>query len=519
MSEAAKETLQQWCRDNKISQATLSEDGTTLSLGDTTLSGTDTVSVSGSDGKTVDYSVASIFLQIVDPNQGLVKYRQVCKTHQVGDPVKALDKKVVIGFFLPDAAEAAAAPTDAAAASSSKKEADTGAAAASAATSSSAPQEKKRPSSSSKHHDKHRSSSSSKDHKKRPSSSSKDKHHHHEKKKRRSLVTNEELFSNLKGVVDKRAGVGGTPSTTQQQATDEYESTLQQQEQNQQHKQVMDKEYEAAIRKALSPEGFQVTPEMLEQHRETTQNLILAHEIPVGDSASVLRAASVGTDLTRVLNLFLESMHSSSKSSQYKRSGGGATTSGAGTAGGVSPTKKTVRSYLLGKKPIILLPKGMTCPVTILNGFDFFKNARFIPRDVMMKNKNLQQNCKKTLFTRKVANAGLVEYELLDNPRKLVSKEDWDRVVAVVVLGHKWQFKDWPGKFSDPVHLFSRSFGFYIGMEGEKAPSDLEGWACQRGKLHRDKRGLDSVTHASFWNSLDEWMRIHRPELLPQNIE
>lgn len=301
------------------------------------------------------------------------------------------------------------------------------------------------------------------------------------------MVTNEQLFSNLNVVVDKRAGPGAPGDESKKETTSQ---DLVEEPKNE--------EFEA-IRKALSPEGFQVTPEMLEKHKEATEALI-AHEIPVGDSASVLRASSVGANLTRVLNMFIETVNPKSKK-------GGSSSS--------SPMKKAARPHLVGKKPIILLPKGMTAPVTMMNGYEFFANARFYPRDQVMKNKALQGNMKTTKFSRKMAGVGQIEYELLDNPRKLQSKEEWDRVVAVVVLGHKWQFKDWPGKYSDPVQLFSKAFGFYIGIEGDKLPNDLIGWACQRGLLHRDKRGLDSVTHASFWNSLDEWVKIHRPELVP----
>jgi parafibromin len=361
------------------------------------------------------------------------------------------------------------------------------------------PPDRKRSSSKS---DKHRSSSGGnrdKHGKKRPSSSSSHHKDRHEKNKRRSLVTNEQLFSDLNVVVDKRAEDGPGPQDAANDDDDE-------QQQLQQAKQSGAEAANEAIRKALSTKGFEVTPEMLEQHREKTEKEILAHEIPVGDSASVLRAASVGANLTRVLNLFMETMHPGKSGSGSKTKGGVVTPS----------TKKAMRPYLIGKKPIILVPKGMTAPITMLNAYDFFANARFIPRDVMMKNKALQANSKITTFTRKMPNVGLVEYELVDNPRKLQTREEWERVVAVLVLGHAWQFKDWPGKYSNPVDLFAKTFGFYVGMEGDKIPSDLEGWACQRGFVHRDKRGLDSVTHASFWNSLDEWMKIHRPELLPQ---
>jgi len=92
-----------------------------------------------------------------------------------------------------------------------------------------------------------------------------------------------------------------------------------------------------------------------------------------------------------------------------------------------------------------------------------------------------------------------------------------ERVVAVIALGQSWQMKDWPGSYSNPVQLFNRTFGFYIGMEGDKIPTELQGWSVTQSKLNRDKRGLDSVTYASFWNALDEWMAIHKPEMLPRD--
>ena len=487
----AKTILKEWCDANKLTEAILSDDGGTLSLGDVSISGKDSIALTSGDGRDVQYTVASIFLQILDPDQGLVKYRNACKKHQVTDAVKALDKPVVVGYFI--AGSSSVAPAEVAVetgkepvASSSTAEAPVAGTDVPEQSSQEEATPSKRPSSSTP------TSSSRKDHdkdrrdrdKRRVSSSSRDKHGD-KRKKHRSMVTNEQLFSNLNVVVDKRAGGTIMPGEDQAAA---------------QARQMQENEEFEAIRKALSPEGFQVTPEMLEKYKEITETL-MAHEIPVGDSASVLRASSVGANLTRVLNIFLETVNP--KLAMKK---------------GLSPSpvKKIARPYLLGKKPIILLPKGMTSPITMPNGYEFFANARFIPRDVMAKDKTLQVHSKTTCFTRKMPGVGLVEFELLDNPRKLQSKEEWERVVAVIVIGHKWQFKDWPGKYSDPVQLFTKAFGFYIGMEGDKLPQDLTGWACKQGKLHRDKRGLDSVTHAFFWNNLDDWIKIHRPELLPQ---
>jgi hypothetical protein len=37
--------------------------------------------------------------------------------------------------------------------------------------------------------------------------------------------------------------------------------------------------------------------------------------------------------------------------------------------------------------------------------------------------------------------------------------------------------------------------------------------------LARNNRSADGIAHAKFWNTLDEWMSIHKPELLPSSME
>ena len=162
----------------------------------------------------------------------------------------------------------------------------------------------------------------------------------------------------------------------------------------------------------------------------------------------------------------------------------------------------------------------MTAPLTLINAHEFLCHSKFVSRTAMMQQHPARKANPLTTFTRTVTGAagGLLEYEIVDNPRKLGSNpHDWERIVAVVVLGQSWQFKDWlKPHYNVPAELFNRVFGFYVSMEGEKEPSEVAGWAVHRSKLNRDKRGLDSVTYASFWNDLDEWMRVYKAELLPQ---
>lgn len=500
-SEDAVSILQQWAQGGPLSQVTINDDGTEIVKDGQTLSATTKVTITHVD-KTCEYTLASIFLQILNPAQGLKDYRSACKKYNVKDPVKASDKTTVVGFFLGTQADEPAtsevvvpqpsetvAPTDATAAAAAATSTVV-IAAPEAAPVTDKPRDKvRRPPSSTTSSDKHRKErEKGKD---KDKDKDKDRHHRHDKKRSHSssrsdekkkkapkTINTETLFSNLVTVVDKRS------NAARQQK----------------------KEETAQLMAALSTEGFEVTPDLLLQYKQKT-DAIVANEIPVGNSASILKAAA-GKDLSRILKMYLDVI-------QPKLTTGKTTSTSTSTLG----QKKTWRPHLVGQKPVIIVPKGMTAPITLLNAHEFFGNSRFVPRDVMMKKGFHKTNIPST-FSRRVGQrlgGGMVTYEIMDNPKvKLPTSKDWDRVVAVICLGQAWQFKDWPGHYSDPVRLFSSVFGFYAGMEGAKVPTDLQSWAVTQAKLNRDKRGLDSVTYASFWNGVDEFMAIHKPEMLPQ---
>lgn len=479
-------TLREWSQSRKLSEVAFGDDGT-LKLGDASLTATDPVDVTA----TSQYTVGSIFLQLLDVNQSLLAYRKACKKHKVKDAIKASDKAEIIAFFTGSSSEGAAA-TAAAPPESTAAAAETPVDDRKASSKDRSrgerdrerdrhQEKKKHRSSSSGDRDKHRTSSSKKRERSRsssrpPASDRKEKAH--------KPIDPEMLFSNLSVVVGKR-----------------------------EIKAKRDAE-QAKLHQALSTEGFgALAPEVIAKFNEQNS---MAHEIPVGNSSSILKAGA-GKDLSRVLKLYSETM--SGKPS------GGKHSSSSGSKGRHSSHdgSKKFRSFLVGKKPIIILPKGMTAPITLVNAHKFFAESKFVTREKMQKELRTKKQAPKTLFSRNInprLGGGTVEYELMDNPRSKLSRpEDWERVVAVVALGQSWQMKDWPGSYSNPVQLFHRIFGFYVGMEGDKIPKELQGWSVTQSKLNRDKRGLDSVTYASFWNALDEWMAIHKSELLPQPNE
>jgi len=104
------------------------------------------------------------------------------------------------------------------------------------------------------------------------------------------------------------------------------------------------------------------------------------------------------------------------------------------------------------------------------------------------------------------------QYEIIDNPARL-GTGDWNRIVAVVAQGADWQFKNW--KWSTTAEIFEKSMGYYFNVQGEDVPAIMKTWNVRCGKLVGDKgRDRDKATFATFWTGLDQWMSIHKPELL-----
>ena len=63
------------------------------------------------------------------------------------------------------------------------------------------------------------------------------------------------------------------------------------------------------------------------------------------------------------------------------------------------------------------------------------------------------------LITRRKEGGLTVPYRVIDNPAKLTNA-DWDRVVAVFVMGQAWQFKGWPWD-GNPTQIFSKGINLF----------------------------------------------------------
>ena len=499
----------------------------------------DTVSVTVADGKELSYPLGSFFLALLRPDESYMKYRGACRKLGV-DPIKVTERAAVASYFGGDAAAAAAPAAEDKAAEPvlGTSEGDTAA---------SDRKERKKE----KGGDKSRGKE-----KKEKAKESREERHARKKEEARKVkeekdieakakakkkemakkpVSTEELMSRLDTVVGKRDAPedGAGPAPEGGATAGAVDPFLLSADANK------DREEETAIFDALSSKGFEVHDlvDEIEADRPAVER-ITSMEIPVGDSASVLRCgagADVGRDFSRVLDLYTEVVTAEDRAKRGKRGGSGSEKKrkpSSSSSGQDSSKRSRSSATSSGKqkpagKPIIVIPNAMTSVITLVNAFDFFGNSLFVPRDEAIKKtgaNNLSQLRKRgasIAVTHRVAQrlgGREIEYEIVDNPAsRLRSAADWDRVVAVVAQGAEWQFKGW--RYPKPVDLFGKAFGFYIGIEGAPIPQVLLGWNVKLGKLNRDKRGLDSVTYAQFWNGLDEWMSVHKQEYLQSSTE
>ncbi|XP_036673173.3 parafibromin [Drosophila suzukii] len=166
------------------------------------------------------------------------------------------------------------------------------------------------------------------------------------------------------------------------------------------------------------------------------------------------------------------------------------------------PSKRPSRT------PIIIIPSANTSLITMLNVKDILQELRF-----MSTSEKKLQGCQRdseVLLQRK-RNNQTVSYRVIDNPIKL-SQQDWQRVVAVFVMGPQWQFKGWPWD-GNPVEIFSKICAFHLCFSELKLDSNVERWSVTLLRLSQNKRHLDRAVLSKFWETLDKYMAKYKPDL------
>lgn len=172
------------------------------------------------------------------------------------------------------------------------------------------------------------------------------------------------------------------------------------------------------------------------------------------------------------------------------------------------PLPKRPRVDLKELVPIIIVPAGSTL-IFAGNAVDFFQHGRFLSMDELKKRKSTLGTVgvsRATAMRTPGGNCSRAEYLIVSNPNRL-TVDEWDRVVAVVLSGQEWQFKNWPINDKGTQELFRRIQGFYFHYDDVSTTGNIEAWAVKKLSLSRSRRHTDGQVLVQFWNTLDTFLR------------
>lgn len=104
----------------------------------------------------------------------------------------------------------------------------------------------------------------------------------------------------------------------------------------------------------------------------------------------------------------------------------------------------------VSRTPIIIIPAATTSLISMYNAKEILQDLKFISAEQKKAEGARRDN---ELLLQRLRGNVTVPYRVVDNPAKL-SPADWDRVVAVFVMGPAWQFKGYP--WEQPVEIFAK---------------------------------------------------------------
>eukprot|EP01018_Ginkgo_biloba_P022160 Gb_19881 [translate_table: standard] len=161
--------------------------------------------------------------------------------------------------------------------------------------------------------------------------------------------------------------------------------------------------------------------------------------------------------------------------------------------------------------PIIVVPSAFQTLLNMYNAKEFLEDGAYVAPDVKVKQMPKKPECI-TIQRKSSHGKSAVTFEVRDKPSSF-APEDWDRVVAVFVLGKEWQFKNWP--FKDHVEIFNKLLGFYIRFEDDSVESAkvVKQWNVKIISISKHKRHQDKAATLEFWTVLDDHMRSRKSNM------
>jgi len=174
-----------------------------------------------------------------------------------------------------------------------------------------------------------------------------------------------------------------------------------------------------------------------------------------------------------------------------------------------SNKKKVLPAMNTVMKPIIIIPSAFGSIINSTNAKEMLADNCFLPLEEA-RALGMERVTEQTIL-RKIPGSNIsLPYKLIDNPTKL-SDDDWKSVVAVFATGQAWQFKGW--KWAEPRQLFANVLGVHICMDDTAVAENILQWNCKVLQINRSKRHSDPIAMNKFWEHVDQFVKIHRPDI------
>ncbi|KAG2482472.1 hypothetical protein HYH03_018579 [Edaphochlamys debaryana] len=183
-----------------------------------------------------------------------------------------------------------------------------------------------------------------------------------------------------------------------------------------------------------------------------------------------------------------------------------------GSKPGAPPGKGDAKK---GGVPIIIVPSGLTSMINMYNARSFLEEGLFVPSAQAQAAAGGAPKPSSATFHRTAHRSSPVEYVVTDKA-PAPNSPDWERVVAVIVQGAKWQFKDWPhkgAKEGDLVDALAKVCGFYVHYADEKVGQPVSDWNVRTIPLHRETRHKDMTSMLGLYRHLDTFLQSKRSTL------
>ena len=147
------------------------------------------------------------------------------------------------------------------------------------------------------------------------------------------------------------------------------------------------------------------------------------------------------------------------------------------------------------KNYIIIVPRSTKCTVNNTNIFKFLSDSVWAPPKLneSLKYKLLTHTHSVTMRT--------YLYDVVAD-ESLMKDDDWNRVVAVFLIGKKWQIKTF--KPNDQRKLFEKVLGIYVGFDDAPLPEDIQKWMVKDFRINKTRRTNDAQVVQNIWHEIEE---------------